>query len=365
MAIRSGTLESVVMIDPVFWADRRVLLTGHTGFKGAWLAQWLRNLGAHVTGFSLAPATDPSLHDLLSNGHHSPAEIGDLREPAEIIAALQQSRPEIVIHMAAQAVVRRSYDDPVETFSTNIMGTVNLFEALRNSPDLKAVLVITSDKVYENNNAGAAFREQDHLGGSDPYSASKGCQDIISHSYRRSFFEARGIKVSTARAGNVVGGGDWSPDRLLKDVEAAVAARQAVIIRNPLATRPWQHVLEPLAGYLMYAQAMVQGASLPPALNFGPHSSATVETVVDMYLKARAAKTGWQQDQGSNPEEAHALGIDVTLAGETLGWQPRLDLETTIAWVTDWFNALASGQDMKSLSNNQISTYQSLINNAA
>jgi CDP-glucose 4,6-dehydratase len=241
------------------------------------------------------------------------------------------------------------------------MGTVNLFEALRDCSDLKAVLVITSDKVYENNNIGHLFKEGNNLGGSDPYSASKGCQEIITHSYRRSFFDDMGVQVATARAGNVIGGGDWSTDRLLKDVEAAICANQTVIIRNPLATRPWQHVLEPLAGYLMFTQQMVQGTALPNAINFGPHSSATVETVIDMYLHNRSSSAGWALDKGANPEEAHALAIDVSLAKDTLGWLPRLNLITTISWVADWFNAFANNQDMVSFSSEQIRVYETII----
>lgn len=368
MAIRDRALESVERIivanatlDRKFWEGQRVLLTGHTGFKGAWLAQWLKRLNARVTGYALSPTTIPNLHHLLNGTSDAVEEIGDLREESTVVAAVSRAEPEIVIHMAAQALVRRSYADPVETFLTNVMGTVNLLNALREIDTVRTVLVVTSDKVYHNEGSNERFRETDSLGGIDPYSASKGCQDIVAHSYRQSFLEPRKVQLVTARAGNVIGGGDWADDRLLTDVEASISRSEGVVLRNPMATRPWQHVLEPLAGYLLYVQELTKGADLPKALNFGPHRSATVETVVDKYLRARSATHGWKLDEHANPHEAHTLGIDSNLAQQSLKWRPHLDLDTTVQWVADWHNAIASGSGAEAVTGKQIGDYEAIM----
>lgn len=368
MAVRRRPVEGVgrvsggrAIIDREFWANKRVLLTGHTGFKGAWLARWLRHLNARVTGYALSPPTTPNLHHLLNGTPDSAEEIGDLREEATVAAAVIRTEPEIVIHMAAQALVRQSYADPIETFSTNVMGTANLLNALRSVDTVRTVLVVTSDKVYHNDGSSRRFCESDSLGGIDPYSASKGCQDIVAHSYRQSFLEAREVQLVTARAGNVIGGGDWAEDRLLTDVEASISRDEPVILRNPLATRPWQHVLEPLAGYLLYVQELTKGVELPAALNFGPPDSATVETVVEKYLQARSASNGWTLDENANPHEAHTLEIDPGLAQQSLNWRPRLDLETTIQWVADWHNAVASGAAAEAITGQQVEEYESLM----
>ncbi len=368
MAIEQCAVESVgrvsvgtAKIDRVFWTDKRVLLTGHTGFKGAWLALWLKQLKAQVSGYALSPPTTPNLHHLLNGASDLVEEIGDLRDESAVAAAVTRAQPEIVIHMAAQALVRQSYVDPIETFSTNVMGTVNLLNALRRVDSVRTVLVVTSDKVYHNDGGNRRFSESDALGGIDPYSASKGCQDIVAHSYRQSFLESLGVQLVTARAGNVIGGGDWAEDRLLTDVEASIFHGEAVVLRNPMATRPWQHVLEPLAGYLLYVQELTKGADLPVALNFGPPDSATVEVVVDKYLRARGVTNGWKLDDNANPHEAHTLEISPELAQQTLKWWPHLDLDTTIQWVADWHNAIASGIGAEIITARQIGEYETVM----
>ncbi len=368
MAIQEYAVENMGLvnvrnanIDREFWADKRVLLTGHTGFKGAWLALWLKQLNAQLSGFSLSPPTSPNLHHLLNATPDLSDEIGDLRNEDVVAEVVRRSQPEIVIHMAAQALVRPSYADPVETFSTNVMGTVHLLNALRSVESVRSVLVVTSDKVYHNEGNNERFHESDALGGVDPYSASKGCQDIVAHSYRQSFLESRDVRLVTARAGNVIGGGDWAEDRLLTDVEASISRDEPVILRNPMATRPWQHVLEPLSGYLLYVQGLTKGEDLPIALNFGPQGSATVEVVVDKYLQAREATCGWELDDHANPHEAHTLNIDPGMAKQSLKWRPHLDLDTTIQWVADWHNAIASGVNAETITARQINKYEAIM----
>ena len=347
-------------LDPDFWKGKRVLLTGHTGFKGAWLNQWLRLLGADVHGFSLGPKTEPHLHGLL--GHDdAQSTIGDLKDPAAINEVVKRHKPQIVLHLAAQALVRRSYRDPLESFATNVMGTANLLEALRSCDNLEAVLVVTSDKAYENDERGAPFREGDPLGGKDPYSASKGCQEIVTHSYARSFFAEKGVAVATARAGNVIGGGDWSEDRLMTDVIHAFYNKQDIVLRNPLATRPWQHVLEPLGGYLVYAQALATKGTTVPALNFGPDGSAKVQIVVEKMLELWGGANKWVLDGAEQPAEAHALALDVSLVRETLGWRPRLELDETLDWIVSWHKIHAEGECVKKITRTQIETFQTLL----
>ncbi|WP_020592688.1 CDP-glucose 4,6-dehydratase [Kiloniella laminariae] len=347
-------------LNPDFWRGKRVLLTGHTGFKGAWLNQWLRLMGADVLGFSLAPETNPNLHDLLDLSEEKSC-IGDLRDLRMVKSVVAQHQPQIVLHLAAQALVRRSYRDPLESFSTNVMGTANLLEALRDCPSLEAVLVVTSDKAYENDERAVPFREGDALGGKDPYSASKGCQEIITHSYARSFFSGKSIPVGTARAGNVIGGGDWSDDRLMTDVIAALYNGKDIILRNPLATRPWQHVLEPLGGYLLFAQKLAKKEVNLPAVNFGPEGSATVQAVVEKICCLWGGGSRWVQDEAEQPAEAHALALDVNLAAEKLGWRPLLGFEETLQWIVSWHKTHKDGGDVKKMTLAQISTFQSLL----
>lgn len=344
---------------PAFWRDRRVLLTGHTGFKGAWLALWLEKLGARVTGVALPPATDPSLFDALAPWPELVSIIGDLRQPGVAADALGESAPEIVFHLAAQALVRPSYADPVGTFDANVLGTVNLLEAVRGTPSVKAVVVVTSDKVYANDQSGQPFGEDDKLGGRDPYSASKACQEIVTASYRESFLAERGVRVVSARAGNVIGGGDWAVDRLIPDFIRAAEAGRPVVLRHPDATRPWQHVLDPLLGYLFYAERLHAGSDLPTALNFGPSSDDVwpVRRVVERLARSWGDGIGWTADNAETVREAQALTLDATRATRSLGWRPRLGLDDALDWTASWYRAHGEGRDMRACSLEQLDRY--------
>jgi CDP-glucose 4,6-dehydratase len=343
-----------------FWRDRRVFLTGHTGFKGAWLSLWLHRMGAKVSGYSLAPHTEPNMFDLA--GANTLSTIGDIRDDAKLRDALEASDPQIVIHMAAQALVRESYRDPLGTYATNVLGTGNVLNACRDLKRLECAIVVTSDKVYENHDEGRAFVEGDRLGGHDPYSNSKACAELLTGSFRESFFK-EGPPIASARAGNVIGGGDWSQDRLIPDCVRALKAQKPVTLRYPDAVRPWQHVLEPLSGYLALAQALVQKpADALRAVNFGPNPSSfcTVREVVDAFSARFSGRPGWQRDPGVNPKEAAALTLSSALAQRTLQWHPRLGIDESLAWTADWYQAHAAGEDMVKFSEAQIVEYQSL-----
>ncbi len=307
-----------------FWRNRRVFLTGHTGFKGAWLNLWLRSLGAKVTGYALAPHTEPSMFALVAG--HCASHIADIRDERMFHDALSGADPQIVIHMAAQALVRASYRDPLATYATNVLGTGNVLQACRALRHLECVLVVTSDKVYENHGEGRPFAEGDRLGGHDPYSNSKACAELLTASFRDSFFRD-GAPIATARAGNVIGGGDWSQERLIPDCVRALEAGEPVALRYPEAIRPWQHVLEPLSGYLAFAQALVQApAAIPRAVNFGPDPSSfcTVREVVELFGASFSGRPGWRRDDaGTSFKEANALTLSSALAENCLGW--RLD----------------------------------------
>ncbi|MEM6621180.1 MAG: CDP-glucose 4,6-dehydratase [Pseudomonadota bacterium] len=344
--------------DPGFWAGKRVLLTGHAGFKGGWLAHWLGELGAEVTGLSLAPDQDPALFDIAPPPGGS--IIGDLRDPAVARQAIQATAPQIVLHLAAQPLVRRSYRDPAETWSANVMGTVNLLDALREARDLSAILVITSDKVYENDESGHAFAEDARLGGHDPYAASKAATELAVASYRRAFFAEQGVPLATARGGNVIGGGDFSEDRLVPDLVRAARAGAAPVLRNPQATRPWQHVLDCLDGYLAYAQALAT-RQVPEALNIGPHDPADTQTVADLtraVANALGLDESWTLDTGPAPHEMAALALDPTRARQALGWQGRLSSAQAIRLTADWYGAWMNGADMTRFTRDQIAAYQ-------
>jgi CDP-glucose 4,6-dehydratase len=348
-----------------FWRGRKVLLTGHTGFKGSWMRLWLHELGAEVTGFALAPDTQPNLSALFADGTR--ATIGDVRDAALVARVVTAADPNIVIHMAAQALVRESYRDPLGTYATNVMGTANLLQACRRLEGLAAVLVVTSDKVYENDGEGRAFGETDRLGGHDPYSNSKACAELVTASFRDSFFRA-GPPLATARAGNVIGGGDWSADRLIPDCVRALAGGAAVNLRHPAAVRPWQHVLEPLSGYLALAEALVRTPeSTPAAVNFGPDPASfrTVSTVVESFSACFGGRPGWTQDAGEHPPEAPALTLSSQLAAESLGWRPRLGIEESVAWTADWYRAHAAGENMFTYSQRQLAQYRLLSGPAA
>ncbi len=343
-----------------FWRGRRVLVTGHTGFKGAWICLWLRALGAELSGYALAPSSSPNLWDIVGGDIRS--VIADIRDAARVRDAVMAADPQIVIHMAAQALVRESYRDPLGTYATNVLGTGALLQACRELGNLQCVLIVTSDKVYEHCGAGRPFEEGDRLGGDDPYSNSKACTELLTGAFRRSFF-SDGPPIASVRAGNVIGGGDWSVDRLIPDCVRALEEGTPVTLRYPEAVRPWQHVLEPLSGYLTLAQALVQAPqSAPRAVNFGPDpaSFCTVREVVDAFSAAFAGKPGWEQDTAAQPPEAHALTLSSRLAERALGWRSCLGIAESLSWTADWYRAHAAGEDMLRYSQTQIARYRSL-----
>jgi CDP-glucose 4,6-dehydratase len=356
-------------VDADFWRGKKVFLTGHTGFKGSWLSLWLTSLQAEVTGFSLSPNTKPSLFDIARVARSIKAShIGNICNSNELNSAILAAKPDIVIHMAAQALVRYSYDHPVETFETNVMGTVNLLEAVRRQPSIKAVVVVTTDKCYENNGLSQKFTEIQAMGGHDPYSSSKGCAELVVAAYQRSYFNValnkcadRPVAVASARAGNVIGGGDWATDRLVPDAISAFECDQPLRLRYPGATRPWQHVLEPLAGYLVLAQNLyMHGSPFVGAWNFGPldADSRSVEYVVDLLIDQWGGSARWQQDGAPTVHEAQLLALDCTKAYELLGWRPRWSLPTAIEKIVSWHKAFNNGQDMLKETLSQIDDYQ-------
>ncbi len=345
------------------YRGRRVFVTGHTGFKGAWLAEWLGSLGADVTGYALDPPTQPSLFDALDLAARVNHVVADIRDRERLVAEVRAAQPSVIFHLAAQAIVRRSYADPQETFETNVMGTVNVLEAVRTCPSVRAVIVVTSDKCYQNLETGRAFRETDAMGGRDPYSASKGCAELVTTAYRESFF-AEGAAVASARAGNVIGAGDWAADRLVPDCVRALAAGEPVVVRNPDAVRPWQHVLEPLSGYLWLAALMLSdGRRYEGAWNFGPADQAgehAVRWVVERFLEEWGSGS-WTMpaDAGRPPHEAHRLGLDSAKAREHLGWAPTWDARTAVRLTAEWYRehsrAAAAARD---LIDHQLRDYQ-------
>lgn len=343
------------------WKGRRVLLTGHTGFKGAWAARWLARAGAEVTGLSLPAEPGPNLSRMLGAGHLAGEHLIDLRDRAATARAVAATRPEIVLHLAAQPLVRRSYEDPVGTIGSNVMGAVHLLDALRGQEGLGAVLVVTSDKVYENDESGRAYAESDRLGGHDPYSASKAAAEILVASYARSYFGPKGVPLATARGGNVIGGGDFAVDRLVPDVVRAAQSNQPVTLRNPQATRPWQHVLDCIAGYFTFAEALAAGRSLPAALNFGPEPDARPIPAGEVAARLQSAMgiaADWQPDDAPAPHEMGRLAIDAGAATRELGWHPRLDADETLNWTADWYAAFLRGDDLVALTDAQIVRYQ-------
>jgi CDP-glucose 4,6-dehydratase len=350
-----------------FWRGKRVFLTGHTGFKGAWLSLWLQKLGAEVTGFALAPQTKRSLFEdgRVEVGMRS--VIGDLRDAGAIEQALSEARPEIVIHMAAQALVRLSYEKPAETFSTNVMGLVNLFEAVRKIDSIRAVLNVTSDKCYENREWIWGYREDEAMGGYDPYSSSKGCAELVTAAYRRSFFNAQkyaehGVAVASARAGNVIGGGDWALDRLVPDILRAIEVQKPVIIRHPHAIRPWQHVLEPLAGYLLLARKLYEnGAEFAEGWNFGPaeQDAQSVKWIVEQITTLWGEGASWELDKSSDQvHEAHYLKLDCSKARQLLGWSPVWDLKVALHKTVEWQKAALHREETYAITTAQISEYE-------
>lgn len=347
------------------WRGRRVLVTGHTGFKGSWLSLWLRRAGAEVVGFALPPDTEPSLFELARVGDGMTSVLGDLRDAERVNALLRERQPEIVLHLAAQAIVRASYADPADTFATNVMGTVHLLDAVRATPSVRAVVVVTSDKCYDNLEIERGYREDDALGGRDPYSSSKACAELVARTYRDSFLAEADppVALATARAGNVVGGGDWGKDRLVPDIMRSVLDGRPLRIRNPRATRPWQHVLDPLGGYLELAERLWRhGADYAEAWNFGPSDEKPlpvgemVERILDLWGEPVDVET----DPGPHPHEHHLLRLDPSKAAQRLDWRAKLDFDDTLAWIVEWFRAYRNGDDMLGVTEEQIERYRSL-----
>ncbi len=356
-------MESLVKPNAQFWSGRPVLVTGHTGFKGSWLATWLNQLGAKVSGFALAPDTEPNLFTQMDLGKIFGQHFHDLRDREKIEQTLTANNPEIIFHLAAQPLVRQSYRDPLETFAVNVMGTANLLDAVSRSPHVKAVVVVTTDKCYLNNESIWPYRESDPLGGHDPYSASKACTEIVAHSFRESFLAGRGIQVATARAGNVLGGGDWAADRLVPDCVRAALKGETVVLRNPKATRPWQHVLEPLLGYILLAERLHQG---PPAqfdsFNFGPptHGVRPVSDVAKSVMELLGGNVELQI-RDSELHEATNLNLDSSKARALLGWRPRLTPDETLQWTAAWYHAvIKEGAPAADVTAQQIKNYQNI-----
>lgn len=347
-------------MDAASWRGRRVLVTGHTGFKGAWLSLWLEHLGAVVTGLALAPESPNGVFGAVGAWKSLDDRRGELRDPSVVAAVVEEANPEVILHLGAQSLVRRGYAEPVATFETNVMGTAHVLQAASAAPALRAIVVVTSDKVYANSGGEQPFREGDPLGHTDPYSSSKACAELLTTSWRASYLDAAGVRVSTARAGNVIGGGDVAEDRLVPDALRALAADETLLIRNPSASRPWQHVLEPVGGYLELAEALCAGEA-PPALNFGPgdDSCRPVADVVEMVFELWGAGR-WALHDGTHPKEAHVLRLDSSLAQERIGWRPRLDLRTALEWTVEWEQARLRGEDMREMTLGQIDRYQAL-----
>ncbi len=345
-----------------FWSGRRVLLTGHTGFKGSWAAIWLSGLGARVTGLALSPDQTPALHDLAGVGGLVEPLIVDLRDCAAVEAALADRSFDLVLHMAAQPIVRTSIEDPIATFAANIMGTAHLLQALRTQSALKAVLVVTSDKVYANAETGRAFVETDAMGGKDPYSASKAAAEIVTGSFARSYFDALGVPVATARGGNVIGGGDYSRDRLVADIVRAGQSQGQTVLRHPESTRPWQHVLDCVAGYLTYLEHLATNPDTPRAMNFGPRPGGQEVTVGELATRAVGAlgAQAWRHEPDPSSIEAKSLGIDATLAKQSLGFESRLDAPSAVDWTMAWYRDQAQGRDALLLCHEQIARYEAL-----
>jgi CDP-glucose 4,6-dehydratase len=343
-----------------FWQNKRVLLTGHTGFKGSWLSLLLSQLGAKVTGFALAPPTQPNLFDLAGVQDHITHVVGDIRNYADLFAVIQEAQPEIVIHMAAQPLVLASYDQPIETYATNVMGTVNLFEALRQTKSVKAIVNVTTDKCYENKEWNWGYRENDVLGGHDPYSNSKACAELVTSAFRNSFFKGMNIGSASARAGNVIGGGDWAQNRLIPDIIQACMDDKTVSIRNPEAMRPWQHVLEPLQGYLLLAEKLYQHPEqFAEAWNFGPQDEDTqpVRWIADYVVKQWGQSARWAIQPIHQPHEACYLKLDHSKAKTKLGWQPRWNLKDGLNKTIEWYQAYQQKQNMHDVTIAQITSH--------
>lgn len=361
MEITSGKVNSL------FWKNKKVYLTGHTGFKGSWVSLWLQSMGAIVKGFALEPPTTPSLFYEAKVGENMESEIGDIRDLNALKKSMLSFKPDILIHMAAQPLVRYSYIEPVETYSTNVMGTVNVLESARNCPNLKAIISVTTDKCYENKEWDWGYRENEPLGGHDPYSSSKGCAELVTSAYKKSFFNTINTpSIASVRAGNVIGGGDWAKDRLIPDILNAFENSKPVFIRNPLSTRPWQHVLEPLSGYLVLAELLYnRGDEFAEAWNFGPkdEDSKPVKWILDKMITFWGEDAKWKLDKNNNPHEASFLKLDCSKAANKLKWHPNWNLEYTLNSIVNWHKNWIKGENMRNICIQEIVNYGNITKN--
>ena len=367
MDIRSGTLENLVM-DADFWKNKKVLITGHTGFKGSWLSLWLQGKGTHVIGYALPPPTEPSFFETVEIASLITSIEGDIGDRDYLKAIFKKHQPEIVIHMAAQSLVRYSYQHPLETYETNVMGTLNVLDAVRQTQTVRTALIITSDKCYRKKDRAGGYRESDAMGGNDPYASSKGCAELVTTAYRKSFLSKNDIslpavRVASARAGNVIGGGDWGADRLIPDVIRAVSSDRPLVIRNPKAVRPWQHVLEPLDGYLTLVENLWNhGSQFEGGWNFGPadEDCKTVDWILETLNKLWDGGIQWELDQVENPPEDAYLKVDSTKARNALGWSTKLSVDQALSWVVDWYRGYLNQKNIRQLSEQQIRNYEKL-----
>lgn len=350
------------MLNNNFWKGKKVFLTGHTGFKGSWTVLWLLSLGANVKGYSLEPITNPSLFNIANIEDGIESEIGDIEDLEKLRKSISDFSPEIVIHMAAQPLVRVSYQDPIGTYKTNVIGTLNLFEAVRSCNSIRVVLNVTTDKCYENKEWEWGYREDEPMGGHDPYSSSKACSELLTSAYRRSFFSHEGnVSIASARAGNVIGGGDWSMDRLIPDAISAFSSEKQLMIRNPMATRPWQHVFEPISGYLLLCEKLYEeGSFFAEGWNFGPHYDdiRTVKEVIEYIISKWPNKATWKHDDIEHLHEAQLLHLDISKAQSRLGWRPTWNLDKALDNIISWHEAFLSGKDIRAFSNKQILNFQ-------
>ncbi len=355
-------------MDYTFWNGKKVLITGHTGFKGSWLSIWLQSLGAITIGYALPAPTEPSLFELANVDRGMVSLVGDIRDLENLKAVMAQHQPEIVFHMAAQALVRYSYQNPVETYTTNIIGTVNILEAVRHTPSVRTIVTITSDKCYQNKEWVWGYRESEALGGRDPYSSSKACAEIVISAYRDSYFSAADydrhrVALASARAGNVIGGGDWAVDRLIPDIMRSFMMGRSVLIRNPHSIRPWQHVLQPLSGYLCVAEYLWKyGLKYAEAWNFGPNEedAKPVVWIVEQLTKLWGNGATWELDGGQHPHEENYLKLDCSKAKAKLGWEPALSLEQTLEWIVEFYQSYLNKRNIRELVEDKIKRYQSL-----
>ena len=355
-------------VNPSFWRGRRVFLTGHTGFKGSWLSLWLHKLGADVTGYALDPPTQPSLFEQARVADSVRSIRGDIRDLAHLKSAVAECRPQVILHLAAQSVVRASYEDPIESYSSNVMGTVHLLDVVRQLKQPCAIVNVTSDKCYENREWIWGYRENEPMGGHDPYSNSKGCAELVTSAYRDSFFSpeaiaVHGVALGSARAGNAIGGGDWTRDQLIPDLMRAFLAGKPCLIRNPAAYRPWQFLLEPLRGYLILAERLAEnGATFASGWNFGPADAdiQPVSWIADELVSLWGQEASWALDSGAHPHEAHALKLDATKAARGLDWRPVLPLKQALAWIAEWYQAFHRSGDLRQVTLKQIEEYERL-----